>query len=238
MNQQLTIVIPCKNEGKEIINVVKLIIEQIDCKIIIADSSDDEGSLLLLNKYKSLYPNITITEGGLPAVARNNGSKLVTTPYILFLDADIYVFNPYLIQNCLSIIIKKDYDLVTCKFKTDPPYRWIYRFFDVIQWFTSITKPFCLGGFMLFKTETFNKLGGFNEEDKIAEDYHLSSKIKPNKFKIINYYVYTPSRRFQKKDVWYMTKLAIKCWLNRNNDEFFKKDYNYWGNEIQSDNSF
>ena len=54
--------------------------------------------------------------------------------------------------------------------------------FDIIQWFTAFSRPFALGGFMLFKTETFNKLGGFNEEDKIAEDYHLSSKIKPNRF--------------------------------------------------------
>jgi hypothetical protein len=81
---------------------------------------------------------------------------------------------------------------------------------------------------MLFKTETFKKLGGFNEWDKIAEDYHLSSKVNPKKFKILNKYVYTPARRFDKKGFWYMVVLAWKSWLNRNNDEFFKNDYNYW----------
>jgi glycosyltransferase involved in cell wall biosynthesis len=227
MNQQLTIVIPCKNEGKGIIDVLKLILSQIDCKIIIADSSTEESSILLLKKYQSICKNIEIIEGGLPAIARNNGAKLVTTPHILFLDADIYPEQDT-IKKCIRAAIKGKYDLVTCKFKTDKGYNWLYRAFDVFQWYSSKTKPFALGGFMLFKTEIFNKLEGFNEKDKIAEDYHLSSKIKPNRFKITNDFVYTSSRRFSKKGVWYMIVLAWKSWLNRNNDEFFKQDFNYW----------
>ena len=227
MNQQLTIIIPCKNEGKGVIDVIKLISTQIDCRIIIADSSTEESSILLLKKYKSIYKNIEIIKGGLPAIARNNGAKLVTTPYILFLDADIFP-HQNTIKGCIRRAIKGKYDLVTCKYRTDKKYNWLYRVFDIFQWYSSKTKPFALGGFMLFKTETFNKLGRFNEEDKIAEDYHLSSKIKPNRFKITNDFVYTSSRRFSKKGVWYMIVLAWKSWLNRNNDEFFKQDFNYW----------
>jgi cellulose synthase/poly-beta-1,6-N-acetylglucosamine synthase-like glycosyltransferase len=227
MNQQLTIIIPCKNEGKGIIDVVKLILSQIDCRIIVADSSTEESSILILTTYQSTHNNIEIIKGGLPAIARNNGAKLVTTPYILFLDADTYP-EQNTIKNSIEIAINYNYDLVTCKFKTDKKYNWVYRIFDLIQWFSSKTKPFALGGFMLFKTEVFNKLGGFNEEDKIAEDYHISSKIKPNRFKITNDFVYTPSRRFHKKGIWYMIVLAYKSWLNRNNDEFFKQDFNYW----------
>lgn len=227
MNQQLTIIIPCKNEGKGVIDVIKLISTQIDCRIIIADSSTEESSVLLLKKYKSIYKNIEIIKGGLPAIARNNGAKLVTTPYILFLDADIFP-HQNTIKGCVRCAIKGKYDLVTCKYKTDKKYNWVYKIFNIFQWYSSKTKPFALGGFMLFKTETFNKLGRFNEEDKIAEDYHLSSKIKPNRFKITNDFVYTSSRRFSKKGVWYMIVLAWKSWLNRNNDEFFKQDFNYW----------
>jgi len=227
MNQQLTIIIPCKNEGKGIIDLIKLISAQINCRIIIADSSTEESSILLLKKYQSIYKNIEIIEGGLPAIARNSGAKLVKTPHILFLDADIYP-ECNTIKKCLDVCINDNYDLVTCKFKTDKGYNWIYRIFDIFQWFSSKTKPFALGGFMLFKIEIFNKLKGFNEEDKIAEDYHLSSKIKPNRFKITNDFVYTSSRRFSKKGIWYMIKLAWKSWLNVDNNEFFKQDYNYW----------
>lgn len=226
MNELLTIVIPCKNEGYGVIKAIKQF--EGEYQVIVADSSDDNTTNKLLKQYASNTINTKIVKGGLPAIARNRGAKSVITPHILFLDADVYLEDLNQIRECLEQAINNDYDLVTCKFKTDRPYRWIYRLFDLIQWFTSISKPFSLGGFMLFKTETFNKLGGFNEEDKIAEDYHLSSKIRPNKFKIVNHYVYTPSRRFQKKDVWYMTKLAVMSWINRNNDDFFKKDYNYW----------
>ena len=228
MNQQITIVIPCKNEGEGIVDVIKLILKQINCKIIIADSSDDEESILLLHKYISLHSNIQVIKGGLPSVARNNGAKLVTTPYVLFLDADIYIYKKNLIRKCIRLAIQNNYDLVTCKFKTDKPYRWVFRIFNIIQWFSLLTKPFALGGFMLFKTETFNKLKGFNEQDKVAEDYRLSSKIKSKKFKVFNGYVYTPSRRFDKKGVWYMIKLMWKSWINQNNDKFFENDQNYW----------
>jgi cellulose synthase/poly-beta-1,6-N-acetylglucosamine synthase-like glycosyltransferase len=227
VNQQLTIVIPSKNEGKGVIDVIKLILSQINCRIIVADSSTEESSILLLKKYQSIYKNIEIIKGGLPAVARNNGAKLVKTPYILFLDADIFP-EKNTIRKCIRVAIKDNYDLVTCKFKTDKKYNWVYRIFDIIQWFSSKTKPFALGGFMLFKTETFNKLKGFYEEDKVAEDYHLSSKVKPNRFKITNNFAYTSSRRFNKKGIWYMIKLAWKSWLNINNNEFFKQDFNYW----------
>jgi glycosyltransferase involved in cell wall biosynthesis len=176
-----------------------------------------------------LYAGVEITEGGLPATARNNGAKLVTTPYVLFLDADMEIRDKDLLAKSLDSTTTKDLDLVTCRFKTlTGEYNWVYRIFDVIQLISWVTKPFAVGGFMLFKTETFNKLGGFNQEDKIAEDYHLSQKIKPNKFKILNRFVYTSPRRFDNKGVGYMIKLAWSSWLNRNNENWYKQDYGYW----------
>jgi len=230
MNKNLTIVIPCKNEGMGVVDVLRLLIRQkTDCQIIIADSSTDNTFTLLHNYRTKSHQSIRIVEGGFPAVARNRAAKLVTTPYVLFLDADIFVHKLNTINDCLKEAIEGDYDLLTCKFRTlDGKYNWVYRAFGLIQWISSKTKPFAIGGFMLFKTETFNKLNGFDEQDKIAEDYHLSSKISPKKFKVSNRYVYTPSRRFAKKGVWYMIKLAWKSWRNRNNDEWFRQDYKYW----------
>jgi glycosyltransferase involved in cell wall biosynthesis len=231
MNKQLTIVIPCKNESSLIIETLIFILGQTEkFKIIVADSSTDKESIDLLKKFQKKYKEqIKIIGGGLPSVARNKGAELVDTPYVLFLDADIHIKQDDLIVKCLNEMIVGRYDLLTCKFKTlDGKFDWIYKIFNVVQWVSSKTTPFALGGFMLFKTETFNKLKGFNNEDKIAEDYHLSSKIAPSKFRVENLFVYTPSRRFEKKGLWYMIKLMVMCWWNRNNDEFFKQDFNYW----------
>jgi glycosyltransferase involved in cell wall biosynthesis len=231
MNTQLTIVIPCKNEGRNVIETLKCIYaSHIDCLIVIADSSDEEGSRLLLKKYQlqSSMP-IRIVTGGLPSFARNNGAKWVKTPYILFLDADVFIKDPKLINHCLHVAINGDYDLLTPQFKTTTgEYNWIFKIFNVVQRIISIKTPFAIGGFMFFKTETFRALGGFDEQAKVAEDYLLSSKVKPNRFKIINEPVYTTPRRFKNKGVMYMVKLMIGSWWNKNNPEWFKHDHDYW----------
>ena len=231
MNKQLTIVIPCKNEGRGVIDILKLVRkQQLDCQVIVADSSDNEETLLLLKKYQGSSPMVTrIVKGGLPSIARNNGAALVKTPYVLFLDADIFLQEPDTISKCLATAIGGDYDLVTCKFKTlDGKYDWIFRIFNIVQQLSSIFTPFAIGGFMLFKTDVFRALGGFDEEAKVAEDYLLSSKIKPSRFKVIDKIAYTSSRRFEKKGVWYMVKLMLGSWLNKNNPNWFKHDHNYW----------
>ncbi len=231
MNKVITIVIPCKNEKQNIINVLKLIFKQnLNCQIIIADSSDDKVSFKLLYDFveQSNKP-IKIIKGGLPSTARNNGAKLVKTPYILFLDADIFILKESFIKDCLATAIKNDYDLITCKFKTiGGEYDYVYRIFDIIQKVTAVSRPFALGGVMLFKTQTFNKLGGFNEEDKIAEDYRLSMQIQSKKFKVVSDHVYTSPRRFKNKGLGYMIKIMILSWWNRNNKDWFKNDQGYW----------
>jgi hypothetical protein len=129
----------------------------------------------------------------------------------------------------VEVMKKNDYHLSTTKMRTDDgQYNYVYQSFDVIQYLTKFSTPFAVGGFMLFNLETFNSLGGFNPNDKFAEDYHLSSKIKPNKFYVANKIVYTTSRRFKNKGLFYMVKMMIKSWFNRNNDEFFTKEHNYW----------
>jgi len=231
IKDKLTIVIPCKNEKETLLETLRCIKNQKgleDIKIIIADCSTDNTRSLVDLYNQSVKLNIEFVEGGMPAIARNNGAKLVKTPYILFLDSDVHIYEPSVISNCLADSIKYDLHLITCKYETDKEYNWVFRIFDIFQRFSAKTKPFAMGGFMLFKTNVFNQLKGFNEEDKIAEDYHLSSKIKPSLFKISSDFIYTSSRRFNKKGVWYMIKLALNSWINRNNNDWFKRDYNYW----------
>lgn len=227
MNELLTIVIPCKNEGYGIVDVIRELENKYN--IIIADSTDESMSRGILNNYARTYSKIKVVSGGLPAIARNNGAKNVTTPYILFLDADIYIKDKTIIPYCIKTIHDAELDLVTIKLTTfETKYRWIFWIFNLIQLFTTRTKPFAIGGFMLFRTETFRKLGGFNESDTVAEDYHLSMKIQPNRFCVLNKTAWTYGRRFKAKGIMYMIKLAILCWLNRNNNKFFTNDQNYW----------
>jgi len=221
VSELVTVVIPCKNEGNGLIKTIRSI--KFDLEIVVSDSSNDETRELLASEFS----NIKIVDGGLPSIARNSGSKIVKTPYILFLDADMNISGVN-IKEMIEVMIKEDLDLVTCRISTKGRYWFAYKIFDLIQSLVSLKTPFAVGGFMLFKTSKFREFGGFNEEDKFAEDYHLSMKISPSKFKVFSDIAQTSDRRFRNKSVWYMTKLMIRCWINRNNHDFYKKDYNYW----------
>jgi glycosyltransferase involved in cell wall biosynthesis len=230
MNNQLTIVIPCKNERDNIYECIAFIAKQVGfagTRIIIADTSDEDISLNFLQYTKNDYRyslNIELIKGGFPAKARLEGSKLVTTPYILFLDADIMLLNKFVLGECLAY----NTDLVTVPFQTETGFNWIFRLFDIQQRISNwLGTPFAIGGFQLWKTEAYWKTGGYDETHLFAEDYWVSQRV--DKMKIHNTKgVWTSARRFKNKGFFYMFLLSIKCYINRNNTEFFKKHHNYW----------
>jgi len=231
-NNQFTIVIPCKNEGINIYDCLGFICKQKgigNTRVIIADSSDDKESLHWLYKAKIDFKyslNIEIIKGGYPAKARLKGSKLVDTPYILFLDADVMLLDNKLFYNILSFNL----DLLTVPFQTEKGWNWVFRIFDLFQNISiKLGTPFAVGGFQYWNTQTYWELGGYKEDELFAEDYSLSSKVKPKKFWIHGSNgVFTSARRFKKKGIGYMFWIMIKSYINRNNPEFFKHHHNYW----------
>jgi glycosyltransferase involved in cell wall biosynthesis len=230
MNNLLTIVIPCKNEKDNIYECIGFIAKQVGfagTRVIIADTSDEEDSLDFLQYTKNNYRyslNIELIKGGFPAKARLEGSKLVTTPYILFLDADIMLLNKSLLSECLAY----DIDLVTVPFQTEKGFNWIFRLFDIQQRMSNwLGTPFAVGGFQLWKTEAYWRTGGYDETHLFAEDYWVSQKAEIMKIHNTKG-VWTSARRFKNKGFFYMFILSIKCYINRNNTEFFKKHHNYW----------
>jgi len=232
MKDLITIVIPCKNEKDIIQKTLDLLNHQkgiFGVNVIISDSSDDEETVKkLLNRNNDKF-NLTIIEGGLPSVARNGGFKHVKTKYVLFLDADIFLLNSDLISDSLDIIISENKDLISYKFKTDNgEYNYVYFWFGVIQKIMHLYSPFCLGGFMLFNSESFKSVGGFNEEVKVGEDYIISKSIKSDKIKIINKNIYTITRRFKNKGLWFMVKLLFKTSFKIDKTNYLKNDHNYW----------
>lgn len=230
MNNLLTIVIPCKNERDNIYECIGFIAKQVGfagTRVIIADTSDEEDSLDFLQYTENNYRyslNIELIKGGFPAKARLEGSKLVTTPYVLFLDADIMLQNKSLLGECLAY----DTDLVTVPFQTEKGFNWIFRLFDIQQQLSNLLgTPFAIGGFQLWKTEAYWKTGGYDETHLFAEDYWVSQKAE----KMVIHKtkgVWTSARRFKNKGFFYMFLLSIKCYINRNNTEFFKHHHQYW----------
>ena len=231
LSKFLTIVIPCKNESKTIDETLTLLncqdnIENVE--VIVADISDDGTTHQLEVRNQDKF-NLKIIQGGLPAKARNNGAQLVETPYVLFIDSDMFLLDSSLLIDSIKEMRLHKFDLLTTKVRTTSgKYNYVFRTFDMIQRISKSISPFCLGGFMLFRTDTFNELGGFDEQAQVSEDYLLSKQVEPKKFKILNRTIFTLPRRFDNKGILYMLRLMVRSFFNRNNKEFFSNDNTYW----------
>jgi len=232
LNKKLTIIIPSKNEGIVLYNCIQYLSRQnhiSGVRLIIADISDDNESLLWIKKIQTDFKHILkveVIKGGYPSQGRLYGSKLVSTPYMLFLDSDVFLMKSNILEEC----IRYNKGLVTVPFYTDYPYRWVFRMFDKFQTLSSLLgTPFAVGGFQLWNTQTYWKVGGYNPEELFAEDYSISQKVTSKDFTVHRIKgTYTSSRRFKNKGVLWMFRIMIKSYLNRNNPEFFKKSHGYW----------
>jgi glycosyltransferase involved in cell wall biosynthesis len=236
VSKQLTIVIPTYNEGKYIARTLYAIAMQSGThkiKIIIADakSTDNTRTLAEVNGFE-LGLNLKVIDGGLPAVGRNAGAKLATTHYILFLDADVTFTHKYAIKEALDEMISGKYEMLG----TTPVYKGefdirasiMFGLNKYVTWLLSKTEPFAIGGFTMVSRRIFNSLGGYDEKATQSEDWLLSKKIKPNKFKLIPELITQDNRRFKRYGYFSMVKLLYNNWKNRNNTQYFYEDQGYW----------
>lgn len=237
IKDKITIVIPCYNEEKYIKKTLDSIYKQIligGTRIIIADNHSTDRTRGIINNLSHMYSDrlkIEMIDGGRVGTARNLGAKLVDTEFILFMDADVQFFDTTVIHDCLENMIYDKLDIMTCKVKSISPdirSKLSFTSFNIVNRIISYYSPFAVGTFFLTKTDRFFEMGGFNEDYQHSEDYGLSRKYNPKKFRISEHYVGQDDRRFKKMGYLGMVKLLIKSFFNRNNEEYFKKDVGYW----------
>jgi glycosyltransferase involved in cell wall biosynthesis len=224
LNDKITIVVPCKNEEDYIHHLLDALREQRigATRIIIADCSTDRTRQVIRDNSAGL--NVEIIEGGPVSVAKNNGARLVTTPYILFIDADVRFFKSTVIQDAVEVIESKNLDLVGLNIKcydNDMRAKIGFTAFNLINHTLKYFSPFAVGAFMLTRRDRFEEFGGFPEQFATSEDYFLSRKYSPRKFKIVKHQFGQDSRRFKKMGYFGMGKYLIKNFINRNNKAYW-----------------
>jgi glycosyltransferase involved in cell wall biosynthesis len=233
LSEKITIVIPSKNEENYISHLLDDLIAQGVgfTKIIVADCSTDK-TRNIIELYRPRL-NVEVIEGGPVSIAKNRGARLVTTPYILFIDADVRFFKSTAIHDAVSALEAENLDLVGLNAKCydgDVRAQIGFTIFNVVNSILKYFSPFAVGAFMLTRRDRFEEYGGFPEQFATSEDYFLSRKYSTHKFKLVDHYFGQDSRRFRKMGYFGMTKYLIKNFLNRNNKAYWDNldSSKYW----------
>lgn len=233
LSDKITIVIPCKNEEKYIHHLLDALRLQniADTRVIIADCSTDTTRQVIKNNSYAL--NIEIINGGPVSTAKNNGARLVKTPYILFIDADVRFFKNTVIHDAVEEIERNQLDLIGLNIKcydSNILTRIGFVTFNLINNLLKYFSPFAVGAFMLTRRDRFEEFGGFPEKFSTSEDFFLSRMYNPKKFKILRHHFGQDSRRFKKMGYFGMGIYLIKNFINRNNKKYWNSvdTHKYW----------
>ena len=233
ISDKITIVVPCKNEENYIHHLLESLQTQNigTTRIIIADCSTDNTRNVIQIAKGDL--NVEIIEGGPVSVAKNNGARLVTTPYILFIDADVRFFKDTVIRDAIDAIEAVNLDLIGLNIKcydNDLRAKIGFAIFNIINNILKYFSPFAVGAFMLTRRDRFEEFGGFPEKFSTSEDYFLSRMYSPKKFRLLNHYFGQDSRRFKKMGYFGMGWYLIKNFVNRNNRAYWNSldSSKYW----------
>ncbi len=233
ISDKITIVVPCKNEENYIAHLLMHLRQQSigNTRVIIADCSTDNTREVIQIMKGEL--NVEVIDGGPVSIAKNNGAKLVTTPYILFIDSDVRFFKDTVIQDAVTELESNDLDLIGLNIKcydNNLVASVGFGIFNVINNVLKHFSPFAVGAFMLTRKDKFEEYGGLPENFSTSEDFFLSRKYSTKKFKILNHHFGQDSRRFKKMGYFGMAVYLIKNFVNRNNKEYWDKldSSKYW----------
>src|SRR5262245_10565258 len=114
---QLTIVIPAKNEARLLPNLLESLCRQdypqmSRTKVFLADAGSTDGTPELALSFAGRL-DIEVIPGGLPAVGRNAGARRAATPYVLFIDADMELKDTTLIRRSMELAVRRKLHCLT-----------------------------------------------------------------------------------------------------------------------------
>ena len=239
--KELSIIIPTLNEEHYLPQVLDhLAAQKWDGKlqVIVADGESTDDTVKIAKTYSSKFTDFAIvsshdrTIGG----ARNEGSTKAMYDHMLFIDCDIYL-PPHFLNDFLKKIPSDRSMLafvlhVPSKFNV-LDYLWTFAtfaFYSVYMLFN----PFCSGTFLFVSKDVFEKVNGFKEGLRMAEDIDLSNRVLKAgaKFKFLyRPFVYASARRLHEigrmKMLYYWAKGYFDSLLSPDGTNKAADDYTF-----------
>ena len=182
----LSIIIPTYNEEEYLPVLLDSIKKQNfeDYEVIIADANSTDKTREIASEYGCI-----ITEGGMPAVGRNNGAKIAKGEYLLFLDSDLKLTDDYLRDTVYEFQMERLGIAITqmkalSKKSEDQLLHYLANQFMIG---VEKIKPHGAGCYgIIAKKELHEKCGGFNEDLTFGEDSDYIKRLgKVERFKVL-----------------------------------------------------
>ncbi len=164
-------------------------------------------------------------------MGRNAGARRATTPYVLFLDADVELTDTTLLRRAMEAMRRDHLHCLTTDIgciEGGVADRFLFWLNNCAQRASRWASPFSTGMFMLFEKLEFDLLGGFDEGALYAEDYLLSKQVARSRFAVIGGGIVTSNRRFKKMGHARIAWMFLKTALNSHNKNYFLRDQGYW----------
>lgn len=183
-----SIIIPTFNEEEYLPILLESIKKQKfdDYEVIIADANSTDRTREIAEEYGCI-----ITEGGMPAVGRNNGAKIAKGEILLFLDSDLKLTDDYLRDVLYEFQMERLGIAITqmkplSKKSEDELLHKLANYFMIS---VERIKPHGAGCYgIIVKKELHEKGGGFDESLTFGEDSDYIERLgKIERFKVLRH---------------------------------------------------
>lgn len=213
---KISVIIPALNEEASLAYTLESIKEQDfkDFEIIIADAGSTDRTVEIAKKY-----DCQVVKGGMPAVGRNAGAKVATGEWLLFLDADVYLSDKF-----LSFLVDESQessaDIASCaiiplsdKIIDQIMHGVTNAYINLTQYFYPHAPGFCI----FVKKALHDKLKGFDESLKLAEDHEYVKRAKDfGQYKILKKpKIYVSVRRLESDGRFNVAAKYVACEVYR-----------------------
>ncbi|TYQ29324.1 glycosyltransferase [Pseudanabaena sp. UWO311] len=185
MTELVSIIIPCYNAEKWIAECIDSALSQTysPIEIIVVDDGSTDRSLSIIKKYGNKIRWVSYENGGASA-ARNRGIQISKGKYIQFIDADDYI-SPIKVKDQVEFLKVSGKDIVYGDWchqvynddNTIKSSSYITNQSSDDMTYYVISNNTIHSGSCLCKREVIERISGFDESIRIAEDYDFFVRL-------------------------------------------------------------
>jgi glycosyltransferase involved in cell wall biosynthesis len=180
----ISIVIPALNEEKFLPILLDSINKQTfkDYEVIVADAGSTDRTIQIGKEYGA-----KVVPGGMPGPGRNRGAEAASGDFLFFFDSDVCLPEDFL-EKAYNEMQDRFLDMATCEFVPQSDLQLDKVMFKLANLTVKLNQSINprAAGFCIFMTRRlFNRVNGFDEDVRIAEDHDLvdrASKFRPLRF--------------------------------------------------------